>query len=150
MCGSATLAIVVSSTWSSTAIMIETVRTPWASPSSLSVGTWGCWVAAADAIGCSGLARGRRLRRGRLLGLPRRRRLLLGIDRHVGRKPGKKLAARIAVDRDPHRHALGNLDPIARRILRRQHRKFGARAAADRGDMAADLVRRVGVELDLG
>ena len=43
-----------------------------------------------------------------------------------------------------------DLDPIAARILRRQHRELRAGAGADAGDMAADVDARIGVELDLG
>ena len=52
------------------------------------------------------------------------------------------------VDRDPHRHALDDLNPVAGRVLGRQDRKFAARAAADACDMAGQRLAGVGVERD--
>src|SRR3954470_23061658 len=139
MWGSATLAIVVSSTCRSTAIMMATVRMPCSSASSFSVGTW-CGCAAAVAMALAG---GGPLRR------PDSERPLLRIDRHVDRKAGEQRPSRLAVDRDAHRHALSHLHPIAVGVLRGQQREFRAGAASDRGDMAAQLAR-IGVDLDLG
>src|SRR5690606_41387169 len=42
--------------------------------------------------------------------------------RHVGR----------LLDPDPHRHALGDPDPVSRRVLRRDQRALGARRGGDR------------------
>ena len=46
------------------------------------------------------------------------------VDDDVGGQAGDHRPARIAVERDPHRHALAHLDPIAVGVLRRQQREF--------------------------
>ena len=40
----------------------------------------------------------------------------------------------LAIERDPHRHALHHLDPVAARVLRRQQRECASRAGAEAGD----------------
>src|SRR6476661_5797305 len=102
MCGSATLAMVVSSTWSSTAIITPTVTI---SRSPLGSGCVAIW-AGVSAIG------------GLLLAL------IVEIDSGVDRQPGDHRPRRLAVECDPDRHALGHLDPIAVGILRRKQREL--------------------------
>ena len=53
-----------------------------------------------------------------------------------------------AVDHDLDRHPLHHLDEVAGRILRRKGGEFGARAELDAVDMAAQIERRIGVDLD--
>src|SRR5688572_8285434 len=90
MCGRATLAIVVSSTCSRTAIitaMVTMIRWPLGS---------GC---AARCAGVSAI-------------------LLVEVDRHGGGQAGDQRLAGLPVERDPHRNALRDLDPIAIGVLR--------------------------------
>src|SRR5215212_2935085 len=107
MCGKATLAMVVSSTWSSTAIitpMVTMIRSP--------VGSGWEATSGAEATGL----------------LLRRR-----VEIHCGgrRQAGDHRLVRLAVEYDRHRHALGPLDPIAVGILGRQQRELAARSGAD-------------------
>src|SRR5205807_1634622 len=68
----------------------------------------------------------------------------LGVDRHVARQPGDQRTIGLARDRDPHGNALRHLDPITRRVLRRQNRGSGASLGADALDAPTDLDSRIG------
>ena len=125
MCGSATLAMVVSSTCSSTAIitpMVTIIR----------------WPVGSTCVGLAG-----RVAIGAVTSF------LVEIDRGGDRQAGDHRLRRIAVERDPDRHALGHLDPIAVGVLGREQREFAAGAGADALDMCGELLARVGVDLDL-
>src|SRR5690349_16516955 len=65
--------------------------------------------------------------------------LAADIDLHVRAEARDQRPRRLFVDRDPHRHALRDLHPIAVRVLRRQHREFGTGAGAEAPDMAFQL-----------
>src|SRR4029079_14900638 len=91
MCGSATLAMVVSSTCRSTAII-----TPMVTISRSPVGS-GC---AARWAGVSAIG-------GLLLAV------VVEIDGRGDRQPGNHRPRRLAVEGDPNRHALGHLNPVA-------------------------------------
>src|SRR3954452_2085392 len=104
ICGSATLAMVVSSTCSSTAIITPTVtisRSP--------VGS-GC---AARWAGVSAIA-------GLLLAV------VVEIDGRGDRQARDHRPRGVAVERDSNRHALRHLDPVAVGVLRRQQRELAA------------------------
>src|SRR6185503_16744506 len=126
MCGSATLAMVVSSTCRSTAIITPTVTISRSPVGSGCVAIW----AGVSAIGAL-----------LLLGL-------VEIDRGVDREAGDHRLRRRAIERDPNRHALRHLDPVAVRVLRRKQRKFASRARADALDVSIELLPAVGVDLD--
>src|SRR5690349_3619115 len=99
MCGSATFAIVVSSTCNSTAIItpiVTMIRSPEGS---------GC--VATDAEFCSAIER--------LLLLA-----VVEVDCRGHRQTGNHRPRGRAVESDPHRHALRHLDPVAVRVLRRK------------------------------
>src|SRR5215212_5800717 len=53
---------------------------------------------------------------------------MAGVDRGVGAHPGLQLLHElvVAVEVDPHRHALHHLDEVAGSVLRRQYRKLRA------------------------
>src|SRR5512132_337760 len=122
MCGSATFAIVVSSTCNSTAIItpiVTMIRSPAGS---------GC---DATFAGVSAI-------------------LLVEVDRHRGGKSGDQRLARVAVERDPNGHALSHLDPIAVGILGRNDGEFAARACADALDVSLEVHAGIGVDFDLG
>ncbi len=69
-----------------------------------------------------------------------------GVDRQAG---DHRLRGR-AVERDPHRHALGHLDPVAVGVLRRKQREFAAGAGADALDVGGELLPGIGIDLDFG
>src|SRR3954467_596566 len=99
MCGRATLAMVVSSTCRRTAIitpMVTMIRSP---VGSTCVGLLSAAVATKPC-------------------------LLVEVDGGVDRQAGDHRLRRRSVERDPHRHALGHLDPIAVGVLRRKQREF--------------------------
>src|SRR5205085_2525798 len=128
MCGSATLAIVVSSTCRSTAIITPTVtisRTPVGS------GCVAIWPGVSSAMW-------------RLL-LPG----LIEIDGGRRRQAGDHRLRRRAVERDPDRYALRDLDPIAVRVLRRKQRELAARARANALDVRGEFLAAISVNLDL-
>ena len=64
--------------------------------------------------------------------------MLADIDRHVHRQANAQRVRRdlLRVERDAHRHALDNFDPVAAGVLRRQQRKRRAGARAQAGDGA--------------
>src|SRR3954447_4435358 len=102
MCGNATLAMVVSSTCSNTAIItpIVTIRR-WPVGSG-----WAArWAGGSSAMEVS------------LLGL-------VEIDRGDHRKTRDHRLVGLAVERDPDGHALRDLDPIAVGVLRREQREL--------------------------
>src|SRR3954469_22061654 len=113
MCGRATLAMVVSSTCSSTAIITPTVTI-----SSSPVGS-GC-VATSGALAI------------RLL-------LVVEIDGRGDRQPRDHRLVRMTVERNPDGHALRDLDPIAVGVLGGQQREFAAGAGADALDMSVEF-----------
>src|SRR5256885_4437313 len=113
MCGSATLAIVVSSTCSSTAII-----TPMVTISRCPVGS-GC-VATSGALAISLL-------------------LVVEADRGGHRKAGDHRLRRRAIEGDPHRHALRHLDPVPIGVLRREQRELAAGAHADALHVAVEF-----------
>src|SRR3954463_15730512 len=117
MCGSATLAMVVSSTCSSTAIIPPTVTISRSPVGSGCVAMW---------AGVSAIY-------GLLLAL------VVEIDSRVDREPGDHRPRRLAVERDPDRHALRHLDPVAVGVLGRKQRKLTARARADALDVRLEL-----------
>src|SRR6476646_4695214 len=129
MCGSATLAMVVSRTCNSTAII-----TPMVTISRSPVGS-GCvaiWPGVSSATG----------------GVPLLLPGLVEIDGGVDRQSGDHRPRRLPVERDPHRHALRDLDPIAVGVLRREQREFAAGAGADARDMRVELLAGIGIDLD--
>src|SRR5437868_15130594 len=128
MCGSATLAMVVSSTCNSTAII-----TPMVTISRSPVGS-GCVAMWAGVSAIDGL----------LLAL------VVEIDGGVDRQPGDHRPRRLAVECDPHRHALGHLDPVAVRVLGRKQRELAAGARADALDVRLEFLAGISVHLDPG
>src|SRR3954454_21174678 len=151
MCGSATLAMVVSSTCISMPRMTPIVTRAWASGPS-----WWCWGLGAVAAAidyCPSSPGGEGGWVAPLAMLPTRdppARAIARVDADVGREAGDHRPAGIAVDRDPNRHPLPHLDPIAARILRRQNRELRAGAGTDAGDVANDVEAGIGVDLDPG
>src|SRR5919112_2799547 len=106
MCGSATFAMVVSSTCSSTAIitpMVTMIRSPEGS------GCDATWAGVSSAIFVLLL------------------RLIFELDRGRHREAGDHRTRRLAVKDDAHRHALRDLDPVAVRVLRREQRELATR-----------------------
>src|SRR5437762_4389243 len=129
ICGSATLAMVVSSTCSSTAII-----TPMVTISRWPVGNgWTArWLGVSSAIG--GLA-------------PLLLAGVVEIDPGVHRKARDHRLVGRAVERNPDRHPLCNLDPVAVGILRRKQRELAAGARADALDVALELLSAIGINL---
>src|SRR5690606_17161450 len=81
------------------------------------------------------------------------RRLLAAARRdhlYLGRQAGNHRTPWYFVERDANGDALGYLDPVARRILGGQHRKFAPGSGADRLDVAAHDEPRIGVEAHFG
>src|SRR6478672_7447531 len=114
MCGKATLAMVVSSTCRSTAIITPTVtmiRKP--------VGSG--WEATSGAEATGLLLAG-----------------LVEVDGRGGGQPRDHRLARRAVERDPDRHALGHFHPIAVGVLRREQRELAACPRADALDVGRE------------
>ena len=72
------------------------------------------------------------------------------VDGHVGAGADAQRLVGVwrARDPDPHGEALGDLDPVAGGILRRQHREGRARAGADALDHAVEVEARIHVEAD--
>src|SRR3569623_146484 len=121
MWGSATLAIVVSSTCSSTAAMTPTVtirRTPVGSGCEATLGS-------SDTDGLF---------------------LLVEVDRRVDRQARDHRLRRVAFEGNAHRHALRHLDPVAVGVLRWQQRELAASAGADALDIGVKLLAGIGVD----
>src|SRR5690606_11946464 len=73
------------------------------------------------------------------------------VDVHAQAQAQRMLGQLLRVQLDPHRHALHDLDPVARGVLRRQQRERAAGTQAERGDLAlvADAAAvQVGLDLD--
>src|SRR5690606_28187290 len=136
MCGMATLAIVMSSTCSSVAAITPTISRRWFSTGS-------------SATSSSGAGAARPPPRAEPAALAKLPPPAVGKDGDVGRQAGNQRPRALLVDRDPHRHALGHLDPVAGGVLSRQHREFGTRTRADRGDVALQNDPRISVDADL-
>src|SRR5947209_20266437 len=78
-------------------------------------------------------------------------RLLLGlveIDSGGDRQARDHRSVRRTVERDPDRHTLRHLDPVAVGILRRQQGELASSARADALDMAFELLPAIGIDLD--
>src|SRR5512138_3696389 len=117
MCGSATFAIVVSSTCRSTAIItpiVTMIRSPAGS---------GC---VATCAGVSAI-------------------LPVEVDRHRGGQAGDQRLARISVECDPDGHALGDLHPVAVGVLRRDDRELASGAGTDALDVSLEVHAGIGV-----
>src|SRR3954466_13995409 len=103
MCGRGTLAVVVSSPCRNTAIISEIVRMACSNRSS----------ELPKAAGIAALAMVQLFSKTRISArggaLRRSRRPLLRVDLDLGRETCEQRPARLAVDGDPHRHALGDL-----------------------------------------
>src|SRR5437868_6092410 len=110
MCGSATLAMVVSSTCRSTAIITPIVTIRRSPEGSGCVATSG---RLSSAIGWLLLA------------------AVVEIDSRVDRQARDHRLGRRTLEVDPHRHALGDLHPIAVGVLRWQQRELASRSRAD-------------------
>jgi len=67
----------------------------------------------------------------------------IGDDAHAG---AKFRIVRFAVAGDPHRNALHHLDPVARRILRRQHGKLRATVGGDAFHAAIPAPAWIGID----
>ena len=78
------------------------------------------------------------------------RRSLVRVDLHRCRKTDAQrvLFELPRIERDAHRHALHDLDPVARRVLRRQQRERGA-GAGRKADDAAVILDRAAVDIAL-
>src|SRR5436190_17572479 len=90
-----------------------------------------CWVASAMPVDPPGLAACPREgadERAKAAPVPG-----VDLDSHAHAGSQARSVARL-FDRELHRHALDNLDPVARCVLRRQHRKFSAGRRTDAGD----------------
>src|SRR4051812_43743995 len=125
ICGSATLAMVVSSTCRSTAII-----TPMVTISRSPAGS-GC-VATSGALAMRLLLAG------------------IEIDGRGHRQAGDHRAGWHSVEHDPHRHALRHLDPVAVGVLRREQRELASGARADALQVALELLARIGIDLHGG
>src|SRR4051794_36530295 len=126
MCGSATLAIVVSSTCNNTAIitpMVTMIRSPAGS------GWVAIWAGVSSAIG----------------GL-----LLLAVEIDVGchGQAGDHRPRWRSVKRYPDGHALSHFDPVPVRILRRKQRELAAGSGADALDVAFEFFAAISVDFD--
>src|SRR5262245_26081741 len=135
--GSATLAIVVSSTCITVASMMAMVISP-------RCGTSEVCAARSISIACGSLRRARRTEHMLEVGQAAAD---AGIDRNVGAHAGaqgERLVAAFDLDLQPHRDALGDLDPVAGGILRREQRKLGAGTRADRVDDRLERMPGIG------
>src|SRR5690606_38926383 len=131
MCGVATLAIVMPTTCSSVAAITPTISSRW-----FSTGSW-----ATSSIGAGAARPPPRAGRAALAKLPLP---AVGEDGDVARQAGDQRPRALLVDRDPYRHSLRHLDPVARGVLRLGARVLRARAAPDRGDVALQLQPAIG------
>src|SRR5215218_10566342 len=126
MCGRATLAMVVSSTCSSTAIitpMVTMIRSPEGS------GCVATWAGVSSAIF------------GLLL------RLVFELDRGGHRKAGDHRTRKRAIKDDAHGYPLRDLDPIAVRVLGREQRELATRSRADALHVTLELLSTISVDL---
>src|SRR4029079_18623583 len=117
MCGSATLAMVVSSACMMVAVMAQIVTMFRRRPGTAADDGPGVAMALIVVLVC------RRQRQNE----PRRKRAaMIGVDRGVDAHAGLQLTDELVVpvEIDPHRNALHHLDEIARRVLWRQDRKL--------------------------
>src|SRR5438105_3578698 len=62
----------------------------------------------------------------------------IDVDLHRQADLQRVLGELLAIERDPHRHALHHLYPVAARVLRRQERERASRAGAEAGDAAVE------------
>src|SRR5437773_12104120 len=119
MYGSATLAMVVSSACMMVAVMAQIVTMFRRSPGTMLDG------AAVAVIATSVLVVIRIRRCRREAEQAGKRAAMIGVDRRVDAHAGFQLADEfvVAVEINPHRHALHHLDEIASGVLRRQDRE---------------------------
>src|SRR5512143_2685271 len=124
MCGSATLAIVVSSACMMVASITDTVMRP----------RWGAW-GAATLTGRSSEGDAEQV-----AAMP-------GVDFDHGAQSRTQLGhARARVEPDPDRHALGDLHPVARGVLRRDDRELGAGGGTQALDLSGPGLVGIGVD----
>src|SRR5579859_191397 len=89
-----------------------------------------------------------RLRLARALDAAEQRVLLAGVDLDVRAHAGAQDRTLLRVNLQAHRNALHDLDPVAGRVLRRQHGEVRARRRTDRGHVRRPFLARVGVDLN--
>ena len=148
--GSATLAIVVSSTCMIVASMIETVISPLLA----TAGTAGAAAAEAAALIRAGAATAgwppspsAASVRATTFGRPRAWPVSTSTLALMPVRSGGRSWP--SVELHPERHALHHLDPVAAGVLRRQQRELRAGAGADRADLALERAVGIGVERHL-
>src|SRR5262245_14953793 len=133
MCGNATLTIVVSTTCMTVASMTEMVIMPrFSGAAEVAAVALAAVVALIGVSVAFGERRTARQQRAHPLG---RRPLVARVDVDDGAHARAQLGIVVAhVDGDANRDTLRDLDPVARRVLRRNHRELGARRLADAVD----------------
>src|SRR6185312_6946952 len=137
ICGNATLAIVVSSICIVVDSISESVSSPLLGTSRLGL------LNVAAAIAQPFLQSQNRL------DAPPQRRFVAGIDFDIDRHAGAQGTLRVGMlQHQLDRQALHHLDPVAGRVLRRQHGKFRARAGAEALHPRLEGDVGIGVDID--
>ena len=147
MLGSATLAIVVSSTCMIVASMIETVISPLFATAGAAPAAVVALIARVSYSVAATAVPPRPTADSAAVSEVRQAADVAGVDLDRGAHAGAQRRHVLAgIELDADRHALHDLDPVAGGVLRRQQRELRAGAGADRGDGALERPLAVGVD----